>query len=142
MQAPLAHYFIFTSHNSYLTGNQLSSDCSEVPIIAALKKGVKVIELDLWPNDREDGVEVRHGGYEVSFTFVPITFGIGSLHFILRFILYIYPFWSALDLIIQLRTLEYPNHKFADNIINWVILRTYLHLHYLNSKIWFIMFKF
>ncbi|KAF5446720.1 hypothetical protein F2P56_032323 [Juglans regia] len=63
MKAPLAHYFIFTGHNSYLTGNQLSSDSSEVPIIDALKRGVKVIELDLWPEaGRGDGVEVRHGG--------------------------------------------------------------------------------
>ncbi|XP_076942253.1 phosphoinositide phospholipase C 6-like [Bidens hawaiensis] len=61
MTAPLQHYFIHTGHNSYLTGNQLNSDCSEVPIIKALHKGVRVIELDLWPNSSKDGIDVLHG---------------------------------------------------------------------------------
>ncbi|XVF46748.1 hypothetical protein PTKIN_Ptkin03bG0053200 [Pterospermum kingtungense] len=62
MSAPLAHYFLFTGHNSYLTGNQLTDPCSVEPIKRALLKGVRVIELDLWPNSDEDDVEVRHGG--------------------------------------------------------------------------------
>ncbi|KAL9226713.1 hypothetical protein vseg_002493 [Gypsophila vaccaria] len=61
MTAPLQHYFIYTGHNSYLTGNQLSSDCSDVPIIKALQRGVRVIELDIWPNSAKDDINVLHG---------------------------------------------------------------------------------
>ncbi|KAK9727127.1 hypothetical protein RND81_05G259900 [Saponaria officinalis] len=60
MTAPLAHYFLYTGHNSYLTGNQLSSNSSIDPIIRALNNGVRVIELDLWPSKKGD-VEVCHG---------------------------------------------------------------------------------
>ncbi|GMP69398.1 hypothetical protein CsSME_00028681 [Camellia sinensis var. sinensis] len=61
MTAPLQHYFIYTGHNSYLTGNQLSSDASDLPIIKALQNGVRVIELDLWPNSEKDDIHVLHG---------------------------------------------------------------------------------
>ncbi|CAI9772231.1 unnamed protein product [Fraxinus pennsylvanica] len=61
MNAPLSHYFIYNGHNSHLTGNQLSSDCSDAPIVNALHRGVRVIELDIWPNSTKDDIHVLHG---------------------------------------------------------------------------------
>ncbi|KAL3630582.1 hypothetical protein CASFOL_023566 [Castilleja foliolosa] len=74
MTAPLQHYFIYTGHNSYLTGNQLSSDCSEIPIARALENGVRGIELDLWPNSTKDNVHVLHGRYGASRFMMRIAF--------------------------------------------------------------------
>jgi phosphatidylinositol phospholipase C, delta len=63
MKAPLSHYFMYTGHNSFLTGNQFTSESSDKPIIEALKQGVRVIELDLWPSSTKDGHKVVHGKY-------------------------------------------------------------------------------
>ncbi|KAG4911795.1 hypothetical protein JHK86_052228 [Glycine max] len=42
---------------------ELSSDCCDIPIINALKKGVWVIELDIWPNRSKDNIDVLHGRF-------------------------------------------------------------------------------
>lgn len=51
---PLASYFISSSHNTYLSGNQLSSDSTTEAYINVLQRGCRCVEVDVWDGDDSD----------------------------------------------------------------------------------------
>jgi hypothetical protein len=57
---PLNEYFISSSHNTYLTGNQLYGSSTTAGYINVLSRGCKCIEIDVWDGD-DDEPEVFHG---------------------------------------------------------------------------------
>uniref|UniRef100_A0A674BB54 Phosphoinositide phospholipase C n=1 Tax=Salmo trutta TaxID=8032 RepID=A0A674BB54_SALTR len=60
MTRSLAHYFISSSHNTYLTSDQVTGYSSTEAYIRALNQGCRCVELDCWDGDKGEPV-IYHG---------------------------------------------------------------------------------
>jgi hypothetical protein len=59
MTHPLNHYYCYSSHNTYLTGNQLTSKSKVQRYIEDLDRGLKCVEIDV--HESNGILIVKHG---------------------------------------------------------------------------------
>ena len=60
LDQPLTHYYISTSHNTYLTGRQINSKSSVEMYRQVLLSGCRSVELDTWDGDNDEPM-ITHG---------------------------------------------------------------------------------
>jgi phosphatidylinositol phospholipase C, delta len=66
MTQPMAHYWLASSHNTYLLGDQLKGESSIQAYINTFEKSCRCVELDCWDNPKDMSMPIIYHGHTLT----------------------------------------------------------------------------
>ncbi|XP_035249746.1 1-phosphatidylinositol 4,5-bisphosphate phosphodiesterase delta-4-like isoform X2 [Anguilla anguilla] len=81
MSKPLCHYFISSSHNTYLLEDQIRGQSSVEGYIRALKRGCRCVEVDCWDGPNGEPIVYHGHTFTSKILFKDVIAAVGSYAF-------------------------------------------------------------